>query len=117
MIVTTELQTRVASEQALAVVQVFADENLGTLIGVGQPNRMVTGVRSAWIVPLILTSPGYGMVGVVGSVMVDDELGYIVGWTAVDEIRSTAEQLSHAKAIELEAAFQMLQKQASSPIH
>ena len=115
--VTTELQTHIASEQALAAVQEFADENLGNLIGVGRPNRLVTGLRSAWIVPLILTSPGYGIVGVVGSVMVDDELGYIVGWTPVDEIRATAEQISHAKETELEAAFQMLQRQVSSPIH
>jgi len=115
--VTTALQTHIASEQALAAVQEFADENLGNLIGVGQPNRMVTGVRSAWIVPLILTSPGYGIVGVVGSVMVDDELGYIVGWTPVDEIRATAEQISNAKEHELEAAFQSIRQQHSSPVH
>jgi len=115
--VTTELQTHIAAEQALTAVQAFADENLGNLIGVGQPNRMVTGLRSAWIVPLILTSPGYGIVGVVGSVMVDDELGYIVGWTPVDEIRATAEQISRAKATELEAAFQTIRPQYSSSVH
>ena len=115
--VTTELQTHIASEQALAAVQEFADENLGNLIGVGQPTRMVAGIRLAWIVPLILTSPGYGIVGVVGSVMVDDELGYIVGWTPVDEIRATVEQISHAKATELEAAFQAIRQQHSSPVY
>lgn len=115
--ITTKPQTHVAAEQALAAVQDFAEENLGNLIGVGQPNRMVTGLRSAWIVPLILTSPGYGIVGVVGSVMVDDELGYIVGWTPVDEVRANIEQISHAKAAELEAAFQAISKQPSALVH
>lgn len=115
--IATRPNTQVAAEQALAAVQDFAEENLGNLIGIGQPSRIVTGLRSAWIVPLILTSPGYGIVGVVGSVMVDDEFGYIVGWTPVDEIRANVEQVSRAKAPELEAAFQAISKQHSTLIH
>jgi hypothetical protein len=41
------------------------------------PCRLVAGLRTAWIVPLLLTSPGYGIVGVVGTVMIEEEWGYI----------------------------------------
>ncbi|MBS1253066.1 MAG: hypothetical protein MAG451_02111 [Anaerolineales bacterium] len=113
----TQTQTPVAADQSLAVVQDFVADHLGNLVGVGHPCRMITALRSTWVIPLVLTSPGYGAVGVVGVVTVDDELGYIVGWTPVDEIRANAERLSHERETELAAAFQALRTTNSPEGH
>jgi hypothetical protein len=53
-----------------------------------------------------LTSPDYGIVGIVGAVMVDTEFGHIIGWTPIDEVRGNAETLLSEYETELEAAFQ-----------
>ena len=46
----------------------------------------------------------------------DDELGYIIGWMPVDDIRANAELMSGEKETELESAFQSL-RTSSSPIN
>lgn len=102
----TRAKTRITAEQAVAAAQDFVADNLGDLVGTGQPCRMLTVLRSTWVVPLILTSPGYGVVGTVGVVTVDDEVGSVVGWTPVNDIRENAERISRDRKSELEAAFQ-----------
>lgn len=111
----TEVKTRITVEQATTAAQDFVADNLGDLVGVGHPWRMVTALHSTWVVPLVLTSPGYGIVGTVGVVTVDDEFGYIAGWTPINDIRATAERLSLEKERELESAFRSLQADSSSP--
>jgi len=103
-----QAKPRITAEQAISTVQDFVADNLGDLVGVGQPCRMVTALRASWVVPLVLTSPGYGIVGLVGVVTVDDELGHIVGWTPIDDIRLNAQRVSLDKETELESAFQSL---------
>ncbi len=104
----TRAKSRITAEQAVAAAQDFVADNLGDLVGVGRPCRMLTVLRSTWVVPLVLTSPGYGIVGTVGVVIIDDEVGSVVGWTPVDDIRENAEQISREKESELESAFQAL---------
>lgn len=101
-------QSQITSDQAIWAVQDFLDDKLGNLVGVGHPTRLVAGLRSAWVVPLVLTSPGFGVIDIVGAVMVDEELGHVVGWTPVDDIRENAAQVTRAKSSEIEAAFQRL---------
>jgi hypothetical protein len=113
----TEAKTQVTAEQARLAAQNFVADHVGDLVGVGQPCRMVTALSSAWVVPLVLTSPGYGIAGVVGVITVDHELGYIVGWTPVNEIRANAEHISREKEAELEAAFQALRSKNQSNGH
>lgn len=103
------LHSQVTSEQALSVVQEFLDDKLGNLVGVGHPTRLVSGLHSAWVVPLVLTSPGIGILDIVGAVMVDEVLGQVVGWTPVDDIRENAQQITSARHTEIEAAFRSLQ--------
>ena len=106
--ITTKVHTQITSEQAVLAVQDFLDDTLGNLVGVGHPTRLVSGLQSAWLVPLVLTSPGFGIVDFVGAVMVDEEFGNIVGWTPVDDIRENAAEISSMKHSEIESAFQKL---------
>jgi hypothetical protein len=104
--IATRTQTSVTPQNAAMIVQEFIEDKLGNLIGMGRPYHMVSGLQSAWSVPLVLTSPGYGIVGIVGAVMVDTEFGHIIGWTPIDEVRTNAETLLNEYETELEAAFQ-----------
>ncbi len=106
--IATTTKFQLTSEQAVVAVQDFLDDKLGNLVGTGYPTRLVTGLRSAWVVPLVLTSPGFGVLDIVGSVMVDEEFGHVVGWTPVDDIFENVEQVSRSKQAEVEAAFQAL---------
>ncbi|MCB0081152.1 MAG: hypothetical protein KDE50_30325 [Caldilineaceae bacterium] len=103
----TSLKKPITVDEAVNAVQDFVFNQLGNLIGLGQPLRVASGLQSMWLVPLVLTSPGYGIVGVVGGVMVDMEFGHIVGWTPLDEVRENAAKLTDAHENELESAFQL----------
>ena len=109
--------TQITAQQALATAQEFVAENLGNLIDVGHPSRLVAGVRAAWIVPLLLTSPGYGIVGVVGVVMIDEEFGRLIGWTPLEDVRLNVEQVTLQKQTELETAFWNLRLPQSRLAH
>jgi len=70
------------------------------------PHRVIIHEREwVWAVPVILTSPGYGSVGEVGMVLVDEEARTIVGYTPHDEVASAIKRLREDKSIEIEAAF------------
>ncbi len=106
MMIATRARTSITAQNAAMIAQAFVEDQLGNLIGIGRPYQMVSGLQSAWSIPLVLTSPGYGIVGTVGAVMVDMELGHIIGWTPLDEMRANATALSDENDAELEAAFQ-----------
>ena len=105
MIATTTTYT-ITLEKAEAIAQDFIADQLGNLIGVAQPYRITSGLQSVWVAPLVLTSPSYGIVGVVGAVMIDQEFGHIIGWTPLNEVHANANKLADEKKAELEAAFQ-----------
>ena len=58
-----------------------------------------------WIVPILLTSPGYGTGGEVGVVAIDARTGLVVGSTPRSEVVASAKRLREAKRDELETAF------------
>lgn len=97
---------RVTAEDARLIGEDFVADNLGDQISAGAPSRVVSSLRSAWVVPLMLTSPGYGVVGIVGVLIVDEELGHISAWTAVEEIEANAARLIEENKAELESAFE-----------
>jgi hypothetical protein len=97
---------RVTAETARLIGEDFVADNLGDQIGVGTPARVVSSLRSAWVVPLMLTSPGYGAVGIVGVLIIDEELGHISAWTAVEEIEANAARLIEENKTALESAFE-----------
>lgn len=61
--------------------------------------------QKLWIVPVVLTSPGYGDVGDVGIAAVDGVTGAVVGATGRTEVRAAADALAREKHDELDAAF------------
>ena len=101
----------ISAEQAAMIASDFVAAQLGNLVGVGQPCYTVSALQAAWTVPLVLTSPGYGIVGIVGVVLVDLEFGHVVGWTPLDQMRANAEAVTSSKEAELETAFQALHLQ------
>ncbi|MCE7987957.1 MAG: hypothetical protein DYG89_42880 [Caldilinea sp. CFX5] len=104
--IATKVKGTVTAEKAVTIAQDFIADKLGNLIGVTQPYHITSGLQSAWGAPLVLTSPSYGIVGVVGVVMIDQEFGHIIGWTPLNEVNTNADKLANEKKAEIEAAFQ-----------
>lgn len=71
----------------------------------GIPRRLSLEKRTVWIVPIVLTSPGYGAVGEVGFMAVDARTGKVLGGTSRPEVVAAAKQLREANHDELQAAF------------
>ena len=71
----------------------------------GFPRPLKLGSRELWIVPIILTSPGYGAVGQVGVVALDVENYKVVGSTPRGCVAESVQSLREEKRDELEAAF------------
>ena len=58
-----------------------------------------------WVVPVMLTSPGYGQVGEVGVVAVDPRTLEVVDATSKSEVRAAGARLAREKRDDLHAAF------------
>ena len=71
----------------------------------GTKPRHLLGESDFWIVPVFLTSPGYGAVGEVGLVAVDAVTHQVVGATTRQEVNRAIKSLKESKRDELEAAF------------
>ena len=71
----------------------------------GNNPRRLIGKSDFWIVPIFLTSPGYGPVGEVGFVAVDSRTHQVVSATDRQEVNKAIKHLKEIKRDELEAAF------------
>src|SRR5260370_36488609 len=71
----------------------------------GSPHRLGLGSRKLWIVPIVLTSPGYGAVEAVGVVAMEAAERKVVGSTPRQEDVAKARRLREEKHEELQAAF------------
>jgi hypothetical protein len=71
----------------------------------GTPRRLGLGGRELWIVPIVLTSPGYGAVGEVGLVALETGERKVVGSTPRSEVVAEIQRLREEKHEQLEAAF------------
>lgn len=67
--------------------------------------RRLEGESDFWIVPILLTSPGYGAVGEVGLVAIDAHTYRVVSATSRKEVNRAIKLLKESKRDELEAAF------------
>jgi hypothetical protein len=63
-----------------------------------------------WIVPALLTSAGYGVVGEVGVVAIDAATIEVIGATPPEEVRAAGSGLAEAKRDELDTAFRQARK-------
>jgi hypothetical protein len=79
--------------------------NYGTSYVGGVPYRLSLPDGEVWIVPVVLTSPGHGMVGEVGMLAVNARTGKVVGATPRDEARAAGTELAREKRHDLDAAF------------
>jgi hypothetical protein len=98
----------------MAAVQTAANEhcllNYGTSYVGGVPYRLSLPSAELWIVPAVLTSPGYGKVGEVGMVAVDAVTKEVVAASPSDEVRAAGTRLAKEKRHELDAAFRRARK-------
>jgi hypothetical protein len=76
----------------------------------GTPRHLTLGSQELWIVPIILTSVGYGAVGEVGVVALDAHTRQMLGGTPPDEVVAAVKHLKEEKRDELEAAFHRARK-------
>ena len=96
---------QIDSKRAFLIANQFVLAHLRDRFSVGFPTRVVFPTRSIWAAPVVLTYPKLGIVGEVGIVAIDTELGNVVGWTPLEEMESTAKELYEGKKREVEAAF------------
>lgn len=71
----------------------------------GVPHRLTIREQDVWIVPVVLTSPGFGIVGEIGMLVVDAKTHEVLGATPRDVVRAAADVLAWEKRKELHAAF------------
>lgn len=71
----------------------------------GAPQRLTVRSNVVWVVPVLFTSAGYGMVGAVGVVAIDPNTLEVLDATPKAEVRSSGARLAREKRDELDAAF------------
>ncbi|MEW5767289.1 MAG: hypothetical protein AB1797_06630 [bacterium] len=100
-----QVAPQIDSKQAFLTANQFVLSYLRDMFSAGFPTRVVFPTQSIWAVPVVLTYPKLGIVGEVGVVAVDAELGNVVGWTPFEEMERTAKELYEGKKREIEAVF------------
>ena len=90
---------------ARSAVHEYCLLHFGTSYVGGIPRRLALAKEDLWIVPVVFTSPGYGVVGEVGMVAVDATSGGVVGATPRPEVRTAGTRLAQEKRHEIDAAF------------
>lgn len=99
------LKTQLSPLRARVVANRFILENLADRFSAGQPRVLAFPVRTVWIIPVELTYPNVGIVGQVGFVAVDGERETVVGWTPLDVMEATGQQLYSSHRDAIKAAF------------
>jgi hypothetical protein len=105
---------RRAHAQSTDVAQLAVNEycllHYGTSYVGERARRLSLPSGELWIVPIVLTSPGYGVVGQVGVAAVDGVTGRVIGATPREEVRAGGAQLAQEKRDDIEAAFRRARK-------
>lgn len=89
----------------LGVANSFVLWNLPDSYGAGPLERVRVVDDSIWVFPLVLTSPGYGIVGEVGHIAVDIQRGEVVGCTPLDTVQQRGRKCHERHKEKIEAAF------------
>lgn len=91
----------ISSQVAQARAAEFLHENELIRFNVGVPRRLVSALRSVWSVPVELRYPSYGLVGEVGVIAIDEEVGSVVAWTPRQEMLTNAGDLHYEYQAEI----------------
>ena len=97
-------------DQVLIAANSHCLRSYGIRCSGGTPRHLPVRGTAVWIIPVLLTSPGYGVVGEVGVVAVDAATHEVVGATPREEVRAEVVRLAEEKRDELEAAFHQARK-------
>lgn len=95
----------VSAEQAQISGNTYCLLHYATGYSAGTPRRMTLPGKQWWVMPVVLTSAGYGVVGEVGVLAVDARTGKVVGSTSRHEVVAAGKRLAEEKRDDLEAAF------------
>ena len=110
MIATAQRTDTVSAQQALEVAQDFIADRLTDLMGAGAPWRMSSPFGRVWIVPIWIAYPGHDLIGVIGSIAVDEWTGNIVSWTPEDEVRANATHFREQNEAAIASGFNLLRQ-------
>lgn len=89
----------------MGVVNSFLLWNLPDSYGAGPIERVQVVDGYIWVFPIVLTSPGYGIVGEVGHIAVDIKREQVVGCTSLDMVQQHGKECYEQHTEEIEAAF------------
>jgi hypothetical protein len=89
----------------MGVANSFLLWNLPDSYGAGPLERVRVVDSSVWVFPIVLTSPGYGIVGEVGHIAVDSQKAQIVGCTPLDTVQLRGKKCYGRHKEKIEAAF------------
>ena len=93
------------AEAVVVAANAFLLLRYSTSLMGGPPRREPSPQDHLWVVPIVLTSPGYGAVGEVGSVTVNARTGRVEGGTPQDEVQAAMKRLTGENEGALDAAF------------
>lgn len=106
---TLKSATKRAGRREQARVQIAVNAYCLRTYGVGYtggvPRRLTLPSGSVWIIPVVLTSAGYGHVGEVGMVAIDPATLDLLDATAKTEVRAAGARLAREKRDALDTAF------------
>jgi hypothetical protein len=95
----------ISAETAMIAANKYILFHYPTLFTGALPRRLRLPSADVWVVPIVLTSPGYGVVGEVGLVAVDAHSGQVLASTPRAEVVAAGRRLREANRDDLEAAF------------
>jgi hypothetical protein len=94
----------------MGVANSFLLWNLPDGYGVGPLERVRTVDDTVWIFPIVLTSPGYGIVGEAGHIAVDRQKGRVVGCTPLETVQQRGRECYQRREEAVETAFLQARK-------
>jgi hypothetical protein len=94
---------KIGREAAEIAANHFILEHLPDRYCAGNPYLVEFPIRTVWSVPIMLGYPQLGVIGQVGTVIIDSEMGTVAGWTPLQEVRTAARELYEQRKTEIEA--------------
>jgi hypothetical protein len=96
---------KINREAAQIAANHFILEHLPDRYCAGIPNLVEFPIRTVWSVPIMLGYPKLGVIGQVGTIVIDGEMGTVAGWTPLAEVKSAAREIYEKRKAEIEAPF------------
>jgi hypothetical protein len=94
---------KIGREAAEITANHFILEHLPDRYSAGVANLVEFPIRTVWSVPILLGYPRLGVIGQVGTIIIDCEMGTVAGWTPLQEVKSAAKEIYEKRKAEIEA--------------